>query len=74
MIAMHRPNVKASKGVNLAARYITAKISGIAPHDPNDPKMDKNLKHIRLAERIIAGSIAAGSALASIWSGLAYFL
>jgi hypothetical protein len=36
--------------------------------------MDKYLKRVSLAEKIIIASIAAASALGSIWSGLGQFL
>lgn len=70
MIAMSDPAVKTSKLTYLASRYIAARISGVAPGDPNDPRMDKHLRHIGVVERVITAVIAVGSALASIVSGL----
>ena len=44
------------------------------PGDPNDPRRDRRLKRIGMAERIITGCTAVGSALVSIWTGLASLL
>ena len=73
VIVMGTPTAKTSKLVYFAARYLVAKLGGVAPHDPHDPHMDKYLKRLGLAERIISAFIAGGSALASIWSGLERF-
>ncbi len=73
-IAMSVPAAKTSWLVYFAAKYATAKVSGVAPHDPHDPHMDKYLKRLGLAERVITASIAATSALVSIWSGLGRFM
>jgi hypothetical protein len=73
-IAMSRPGAKTSRFVYFAAKYATAKVSGVRPHDPHDPRMDKYLKRVGLAEKIITASIAGVSALVSIWSGLGQFL
>jgi hypothetical protein len=73
-IVMATPTAKTSKVVYFAARYATAKVGGVAPHDPHDPHMDKYLKRLGFAEKVITASIAGGSALASIWSGLGQFL
>jgi len=72
--AMSTPAAKTSRFVYFAAKYATAKLSGVGPHDPHDPRMDKYLKRVSLAEKIIIASIAAASALGSIWSGLGQFL
>ena len=74
VIVMGNPTAKTSRLVYLAARYVASKLSGVAPHDPHDPHMDKYLKRLGLAERVIFAFIAGGSALASIWSGLGRFL
>ena len=74
VIVMGTPTAKTSRLVYLAARYATAKLSGITPHDPHDPHMDKYLKRLGLAERAIFAFIAGGSTFASIWSGLGRFL
>ena len=74
VIVMGTPTAKTSRLVYLAARYAAAKLSGVTPHDPHDPHMDKYLKRLGLAERVIFAFIAGGSALASIWSGLGRFL
>jgi hypothetical protein len=71
---MSAPAARTSRFVYFAAKYVTAKVSGISPHDPNDPHMDKYLKRVGLAEKIITASIAGTSALVSIWSGLRQFL
>ena len=73
-IAMSRPTAKTSRFVYFAAKYTTAKVSGVTPHDPHDPRMDKYLKRVGLAEKIITASIAGASALVSVWSGLGQFL
>ena len=73
-IAMSTPTAKTSRFVYFAAKYATAKVSGVSPQDPNDPRMDKYLKRVGLAEKIITASIAGVSALVSIWSGLGQFL
>ena len=73
-IAMSRPTAKTSRFVYFAAKYATAKVSGVTPHDPHDPRMDKYLKRVGLAEKIITASIAGASALMSVWSGLGQFL
>ena len=73
-IAMSTPAAKTSRFVYFAAQYVTAKVSGVSPHDPHDPHMDKYLKRVGLAEKIITASIAGASALVSIWSGLGQFL
>jgi hypothetical protein len=72
-IAMGTPAAKTSKFIYFAAKYATAKISGVRPHDPHDPHMDKYLKRVGLAEKIITASIAGASVLVSIWSGLGRF-
>jgi hypothetical protein len=74
VIVMGTPKAKTSKVVYLAARYAAAKFSGMTPHDPHDPHMDRYLKRLGFAEKIITAFIAVGSALASIWSGLGQFL
>jgi hypothetical protein len=74
VIAMSTPAAKTSRFIYFAAKYATAKVSGVSPHDPNDPHMDKYLKRVGLAEKIIMASVAGASALASIWSGLGQFL
>jgi len=74
VIVMGTPTAKTSRLVYLAARYAAAKLSGVTPHDPHDPHMDKYLRHLGLAERVIFAFIAGGSALASIWSGLGRLL
>ncbi len=73
-VAMSDPTVKSSRLVYFAARYATAKVSGTVPRDPHDPHMDKYLKRLGFAEKVITAGIAGGSALASIWSGLGQFL
>jgi hypothetical protein len=73
-IAISTPAAKTSRFVYFAAKYVTAKLSGVSPHDPHDPHMDKYLKRLGLAEKIITASIAGVSALVSIWSGLGQFL
>jgi hypothetical protein len=73
-IAMSAPAAKTSRLVYFAARYATAKVSGVAPHDPHDPHMDRYLKRLGFAERVITATIAGGSALISIWSGLGHFM
>jgi hypothetical protein len=73
-IAMSVPGAKTSRLVYFAAKYATAKVSGVAPHDPHDPHMDRYLKRVGFAEKIITACIAATSALVSIWSGLGQFL
>ena len=73
-ITMSTPTAKTSRFVYFAAKYATAKVSGVRPQDPNDPRMDKYLKRVGLAEKIITASIAGVSALVSIWSGLGQFL
>jgi hypothetical protein len=73
-IAMSTPAAKTSRFVYFAAKYVTAKVSGMSPHDPHDPHMDKYLKRVGLAEKIITASIAGASAVVSIWSGLGQFL
>ena len=73
-IAMSAPAARTSRFVYFAAKYVTAKLGGVSPHDPHDPHMDKYLKRVGLAEKIITASIAATSALVSIWSGLGQFL
>ncbi len=72
-IAMSTPAVKTSRLVYFAAKYATAKVSGVTPHDPHDPHMDKYLKRVGFAEKIITASIAFASALLSIWTGLGRF-
>ena len=74
VIVMGTPTAKTGKLVYLIARYAAAKVSGVAPHDPHDPRMDQYLKRVGFAERIITAFVAVGSALASIWSGLGQFL
>ena len=74
VIVMGTPTAKTSRLVYLAARYATAKLSGVTPHDPHDPHMDKYLKRLGLAERAIFAFIAGGSTFASIWSVLGRFL
>jgi hypothetical protein len=74
VIVMGAPKTKTSRLVYLTARYAAAKLSGVAPHDPHDPNMDRYLKRLGFAEKIIMAFVAAGSALASIWSGLVQFL
>jgi len=74
VIVIGTPTAKTSRLVYLAARYAAAKLSGVTPHDPHDPHMDKYLRRLGLAERVIFAFIAGGSALASIWSGLGRFL
>jgi hypothetical protein len=73
-IAMSTPAAKTSRFVYFAAKYATAKVSGVSPHDRHDPRMDKYLKRVGLAEKIITASIAGASAIGSIWSGLGQFL
>jgi len=73
-IAMSAPAARTSRFVYFAAKYVTAKLGGVSPHDPHDPHMDKYLKRVGLAEKIITASIAGTSALVSIWSGLGQFL
>ncbi len=73
MIIIGTPTAKTSKLVYFAARYVAAKLGGVAPHDPRDPHMDKYLKRLGLAERVISASVVGGSALASIWCGLERF-
>lgn len=72
-IAMSMPAAKTSRLVYFAAKYVTAKVSGVSPHDPHDPRMDKYLKRVGSAEKIITASIAGTAAVASIWSGLGKF-
>jgi hypothetical protein len=74
VIVMGAPEAKTGKLVYLIARYAAAKVSGVAPHDPHDPRMDQYLKRVGFAEKIITAFVAVGSALASIWSGLGQFL
>jgi len=74
VIVMGTPTAKTGKLVYLIARYAAAKVSGVTPHDPHDPRMDQYLKRVGFAERIITGFVAVGSALVSIWSGLGQFL
>jgi hypothetical protein len=69
-IAMSMPAAKTSRLVYFAAKYVTAKVSGISPHDPHDPRMDKYLKRVGSAEKILTASIAGTAAVVSIWSGL----
>ncbi len=73
-ITMGTPAAKTSRLVYFAAKYATAKVSGVAPHDPHDPHMDRYLKRVGFAERVITAGVAATSALVSIWSGLGQFL
>ncbi len=73
-IAMGTPAAKTSRLVYFAAKYATAKVSGSAPHDPHDPHMDRYLKRVGFAEKVITAGVAATSALVSIWSGLGQFL
>jgi exosortase/archaeosortase len=72
VIVMHDPTVRTSELAHLAAHYARAKISGAAPGDPNDPRRDRHLKRIGMAERVITACTAIGSAVVSIWSGLAF--
>ncbi|MGZ3173481.1 MAG: hypothetical protein ACXU7G_10360 [Croceibacterium sp.] len=74
VIVMHNPTVQSSELAHLVAHYAKAKISGAAPGDPNDLRRDRRLKRIGMAERIITGCTAVGSALVSIWTGLASLL
>ncbi len=74
VIVMGAPRTKMGKLVYLIARYAAAKLSGVAPHDPDDPRMDQYLKRVGLAEKIITAFVAVGSAVASMWSGLGQFL
>jgi hypothetical protein len=73
VITMSTPAAKTSRLVYFAAKYATAKVSGVSPHDPHDPRMDKYLKRVGFAEKVITASIAGTSAVVSIWSGLGQF-
>jgi len=73
-LVMSAPAAKTSRCIYFAAKYATAKVSGVSPHDPHDPHMDKYLKRVGLAEKVITASIAGASAVGSIWSGLGQFL
>jgi hypothetical protein len=72
--AMRDRTARTSKLAYLVARYAQAKITGAPPGDPNDPRLDRHLKRMGIAERIITTCTAVGSAIVSIWSGLGPFL
>jgi hypothetical protein len=70
---MRDPSARTSKLAYLVARYAEAKITGKPPSDPNDPRLDRHLKRMGAAERIITTCTAIGSAIVSVWSGLGPF-
>jgi hypothetical protein len=71
LAAFEMPSTKMNVVIEYVSRYIAMKMRGDEDGGKDDTEIEKRIRKI---ESMVTGVVAAGTAMASIWTGLSQFI